>query len=383
MLFWIVVAVISALVTWAVTRPLTREASEIEPASAADVAVYKDQLAEIEADRTRGAIGAEDAELARNEIARRLLRRSGEGATNEEAPRPGGAFARPFYVATTIALPIASLALYLMLGAPGQPGIPLSERLSQNLNQATTNDLVARVEARLRDHPEDGQGWNVIAPVYFSMGRFEESAGAFVTAMRLLGETPDRLQGFANARIRADNGIIGEDARLALEKVIAAEPKRQEPRIWLALAKEQDGKREAAAADYRALLAEAPPDAPYKPFLEDRLAGVTGEPAKAPAPQGADAATEAPAGVDAAAVAAMTPEERTRFVNGMVERLAKRLAGNGRDAEGWMMLIRAYQMLGRKADAEQALKDARRGLEGDSAALSGVDGLARELGLGG
>jgi cytochrome c-type biogenesis protein CcmH len=90
-----------------------------------------------------------------------------------------------------------------------------------------------------------------------------------------------------------------------------------------------------------------------------------------------------PAAIDAAAVAAMSPEDRERIINGMVERLARRLASDGRDAKGWMMLIRAYQMLGRREDAERAVKDARRGLEGDAAALSGVDGLAKELGLGG
>ncbi len=377
MLFWIATALMAVGVTWALTRPLLHERNDLREATDADIAVYKDQLAEIEADQARGALPVTEAEHARAEIARRLLRKP-NAAT--DAGLRGARLIKPTYLTMTLALPVVSLALYLAFGAPGMPGQPLADRLGRTVENATTNDLVARVESRLRDHPEDGQGWDVIAPVYYSLGRYEEAASAFATAMRLLGETPTRLQGFANARIRASNGIVPEDARTAMERVLKAEPQRLEPRIWLALAKEQDGKKSEAIADYRALLKEAPADAPWKGFLEERVAGLEG----AATPVAPSAGVEpGPGGMDPATIAAMSQQERQDMINQMVARLAERMKTTTHDAEGWVKLIRAYHTLGRKDDALKALSEARAGLKADEAGLKSVNELARQLGLEG
>src|SRR5690606_4011115 len=149
---------------------------------------------------------------------------------------------------------------------------PLSERIAEASDSMKPNDMIAKVEERLREHPDDGTGWDVIAPVYYAIGRYDDAASAYSNALRLLGESQKRLQGFANARIRAENGIVPEDAKKALERVLAMAPTAKEPRIWLALAKEQDGRLDDAAADYRALIADAPANAPWRKVLEGRLA---------------------------------------------------------------------------------------------------------------
>jgi cytochrome c-type biogenesis protein CcmH len=221
------------------------------------------------------------------------------------------------------------------------------------------------------------------------MGRYDDAATAYANAMRLLGETPKRLQGFANARIRVKNGIIPDDARKALQRLLVIAPDRKEPRIWLALAKEQDGKLAEAAADYRKLLDDAPKDAPWRKVIEERLAGLTpggGEkPAANAAQETAKAESSAAPGAsapNAAAVANMTPEERQAFITRMVDGLATRLKADGSDAAGWLKLIRAYKVLGRRDDAVKALSDARANLKGDQVGLARVEDLARELGLG-
>jgi cytochrome c-type biogenesis protein CcmH len=382
MVFWFLAAVLVAAVTLAVTWPLTRPAPREETAAdaaAADLAVYKDQLKEVSADETRGTLGAAEAESARSEIARRLLRTSAEMEKSDGAkPANRNRLVSRVSLLTSIALPAASLMLYLSYGKPGLPGEPLNERLAESVDAQKPNDLVAKVEARLREHPEDGTGWDVIAPVYYAMGRYVDAATAYANALRLVGETPARLQGFANARIRAENGVIPEDARQALQRILVIDPKRREPRIWLALAKEQDGHLDEAAADYRKLIEEAPKDAPWRKALEERLAdlGKTSATSDAPA-----AASPKPA-PDAAVVAAMSPAERQAFIGRMVDGLAARLKTNGSDAAGWVKLIRAYQVLGRKDDAVKALSDARTKLKGDEVGLARVETLARELGLG-
>ena len=126
----------------------------------------------------------------------------------------------------------------------------------------------------MREHPEDGEGWDVIAPVYYKLGRFRDAANAYAHAARLKGETVRRLAGLAESAVFAADGIVTEEARAAYEKILKLEPGRVEPRFWLALAKEQDGKLADALADYKALLAEAPPDAPWRAAVEGRIAEV-------------------------------------------------------------------------------------------------------------
>lgn len=378
MVFWILVAAMVAAVTLAITRPLTRapDASGSGAGNAADIAVYKDQLKEIAADAARGSIAAGEAEAARIEVERRLLRSSEPDAkvapANTAARR---AWSWPVYVATSIALPVASLGLYLTFGDPGLPGQPLSERLAEAPAADRPNDLIAKVEQRLREHPEDGNGWDVIAPVYYAIGRFPDASEAYANAMRLIGESPQRLQGFANARIREENGIVTEDARKALERIIVLAPDSKEPRIWLALAKEQDGRLNEAADDYRKLIAEAPDNVPWRRVLEARLANITS--GDKPADGG-----PLPMRPDASAVAKMSPTDRQAFVQRMVDGLAARLKADGSDAAGWVKLIRAYEVLGRRDDAVKALADARLKLKSDVAGLAQVEDLARQLGLG-
>lgn len=395
MIFWILVACLVAVVTLVITRPLLWAApqSAEDPdavTAAADIAVYKDQLKEVAADEASGTLASNEAENARSEIARRLLRTAADmdrAETPQRRKRAG--FAAYASILTSIALPIASLALYLAYGAPGMPGDPLSTRIAQRENSNNPNDLVAKVEERLREHPEDGTGWGVIAPVYYAMGRYADAANAYANAVRIAGESPDRLQGFANARIRIENGVIPEDARKALERLIVIAPEKKEPRIWLALAKEQDGKLAEAASEYRKLIADAPTDAPWRQMLEARLANLMPADGKSPPAQmlpkkdAGDTSLPRPSEASPSAIMSMSPERRQAFITQMVDGLAARLKTDGSDAAGWLKLIRAYQVLGRQDDAVKALSDARTNLKNDQVGLARVDDLARELGLGG
>lgn len=388
MVFWILVAVLVAGVTLAIIRPLLRAPEPASPSAEADIAVYKDQLKEIAADEGRGTLASDEAESARTEIARRLLRVTQDNTKSSTASRASAVnrFIVPVSLATAVALPIVSLGLYLAYGRPGMPAQPLSERLAEANTSSSPNDLVAKVEQRLREHPEDGRGWDVIAPVYYAMGRYPDAADAYQKALRLVGENPKRLQGFANARIRMENGIVPDDARKALQRILALDPKAIEPKIWLALAKEQDGHLTEAAADYKDLITTAPNDAPWRPVLLQRLAKIDPKSAEAFAnaqPSATDnAASGVPSGPGAAAVMNMKPEERQAFIAQMVDNLAARLKANGSDVEGWVRLIRAYQVLGRHDDAVKALGDARASLKDNQGGLAQVEDLARQLGLG-
>lgn len=400
MLLWLGFSVLTAAVVIALVRPLVADrAAPLDPA-AADMAVYRDQIAEIVADRERGLIGAAEAEAAHAEVARRLLARERE-ATSDKGTTAAWLLPSARAVAAAVAalIPLGAIGIYLPLGSPGLPATSHEARLNVPAESASIDELVAKVEARLREKPDDGQGWDVLAPVYLSLERHAEAANAYARAIALLGESPKRLAGLAEAHVLAGNGMVNEIARLAYERLKALEPGRMEPRFWLALAKEQDGRLEAAAADYRALIAEAPADAPWRALVEARLKEVTDRAAGVATAAGAtpSAATAAPAPTtppppergasggprveDIEAASRMTPDQRTAMIERMVDGLASRLKENGKDVGGWVKLVRAYSVMGRRGEAVAALAQARSSLAGDVAALAEIDALAKSLGL--
>ena len=219
----------------------------------------------------------------------------------------------------------------------------------------------------MREHPEDGEGWDVIAPVYYKLGRFGDAANAYARAARLRGETVRRLAGFAESAVFAADGIVTEQARAAYEKISRLEPGRVEPRFWLALAKEQDGKLADALADYKGLLADAPADAPWRAAVEGRVAEVSRRLAGA---EKVDPRGPGPTAEDVAAAEKLSPEDRARMIAQMVDGLAERLKRDGRDLAGWQRLINAYAVLGREQEARKALAEARSKFPADETALA-------------
>lgn len=398
MVLWIGFAALTAAVIAVITRPLLSARVRAAASRQADLAVYRDQLAEIEAERSRGLIEASEAESARAELGRRVLAAAGSGQDDDTGATGVGERYRSWVsMAAAMLIALAGAGVYLSLGAPGLPSQPHAGRLSTPNQNATVADLIGRVEAELRAHPEDGRGWDVLAPVYLRLQRFGEAANAYAQAIRLLGESQKRLAGFAEATILDNDGIVTEPARKAYQRLLESQPDFAEARFWLAVAMEQDGKRDAAADAYRALLASAPEDARWKEVVAQRLAVVTGQPVEtgdpkntedktaAAQPNGSPDSSEAqrgPSEADIAAAQSMTAEQRSQFINQMVTQLAARLEQQPDDLAGWMRLVRAYTVLGRKDDALAALGRARKTFPDGSENRAALDGLAVELGLG-
>lgn len=142
---------------------------------------------------------------------------------------------------------------------------------------------------------------------------------------------------------------------------MALDPKNPRADYYLGLAQLQSGDREGALKRWKALLEDTPADAPWHAGLEQAIAQ-----ASAPSAPGPDA--------DAVAAAQdMTPQARQQMIEGMVGRLADQLAQKPDDLDGWLRLIRAYQVLGQKDKAVAALASARSHFRNDKTALMRLD----------
>ncbi len=370
-MLWFILAGMAAIAALAAIWPVLRVSPPSPDAGPAtsEAAFYKAQLDEIQRDVERGQLPLSEAANARAEAARRLLAAGSEASKHPSSPsRAGARLAAAALIA--VGVPAVALPLYATLGQPQMPDQPLASRARASLASDDIEAAVAGVESHLIAKPDDGKGWAVIAPVYMRLERYEDAARAYSEALRLLGEDGARRAAYGEALVAAAGGVVTDKARESFMKAVAVEPGQPQARFYLALAAEQDGKKDAAIKAYESLIADAPPDAHWVEAVRTRLASLKGAP-----PPGTEAGGEAgaPAGV---------PEAQKAMIEGMVSRLATRLASAGGSVDEWTRLIRAYTVLHQADKAKAALADARKALAPDPNAVASLDALARNLGLG-
>ena len=372
MFFWILVAIMTAAVAVVLLLPLLRRPPVAAGDADHDVEVYRDQLDELKRDEATGLIGATEAELARAEVARRLIAASKAEATGRAMPAERrNRLAQAFVI---LLLPAIGLCLYVTTGRPDLPAQPLAERLSNPGNDISI--LIAKAENHLARNPDDGAGWDLLAPIYYRSGRVEDAANAFSQAIRLLGPTPERLDGYAETLIAQSNGIVTAEARARLQQSLTLKADNPRAEYYLALALEQEGKRADARAAFEAMVKEAPADAPWLPLVNRHIAGLAG------GEGGVVAGTLGnPTADDVAAAQDLSAGDRQQMIAGMVESLAAKLQENPDNIEGWMRVIRSYVVLDQRPKAEAALQTALKTFPAGSDNGKQLLALARDLSI--
>ena len=382
MVLWLIFAAMTTAAVFAVVWPLGRKPGT---GGGSDRLVYQDQLAEIDRDRAAGLIGEAEAESARVEISRRLLAAADAESAAATAPASSALWRRRVAaLAAIVVVPAVALGFYLRLGSPDVPDQSAFARINSVPGHQSIEGLVSQVEAHLARNPNDGAGWEVLAPVYLRMGRADDAVAAWRKAIALNGDSPARESAFGEALVAAANGVVTDEAKQTFQKAVAGDPHDAKAGYYLGLADEQDGNSAAAAGKWRALLAQAPPDAPWAGFVREALARVTGPVAAEARPKTNPTApaTGATASDDTAADS-MSETQRTEMVRGMVQRLADRLHADGKDVEGWLRLVRSYAVLGDRDKAKDAAAEAKRALSDHPDEVKQIDDLVKDLGLAG
>ncbi|WP_449256707.1 c-type cytochrome biogenesis protein CcmI [Bosea sp. (in: a-proteobacteria)] len=360
MMIWAVFAAMTGAAIFALLWPLSRVSLQGFADTADARSLYRSQLGEIDRDVARGLIAAEEADAARAEAGRRLLRAAGDEVSPAGETEPSLRRRRASSALMLSLVPLLALLVYGSYGSPDAPDQPLAARLAQAGAQQDFAVIFARMEAHLAAHPADARGWTLIAPIYLRQGRYDDAANAFASALRHGRASAELWSGLGEARTLAAEGVVTAAAREAFSDALKLDPRNPQARYYLALAQEQDGDIQGAAGSLKRLLADTPPDAPWAAPVRDRLARM-----------------EAAAGGEA--IAALPEAERQQAIRGMVEGLAGRLEAGGGTLAEWTRLIRARAVLGQKEEARQAVKTARERLAGDASALAAIEALADEL----
>ena len=397
MIFWVVVALMTAAVAAALLWPLYRGRAAPADAAEYDLTVYRDQLAELDREEARGAIGEVEAKAARAEIGRRML--AADARRKAAIAGKTGKKSTPGLIAGTVAVGVSlgTLLLYLAIGAPGLPGQPFAERAAER--QAAQHSgaqmdmvkLVQQLRQRLEKSGGEVQGWTLLGRTYISLGRHKEAAAAYQRALGLKPGDASLHAAYGEALVFAAGGRVVPASRAAFEATLKLSPDDSRARFYMAEAAYQDGHAKSAFDQLVGMLKTAPADAPWIAMVREKA----GEAARSlgldadkvlPPPPKPVATAEAPRGPSRADVdraQGMAPKDRELMIRGMVAGLADRLRKNPMDFEGWMRLIRSYSVLGEHKEARKALRKARKAFARAPIPMQQFAALDAELGLAG
>ena len=173
----------------------------------ANIAIYRDQQRELDADLAAGKITADDQQRARRELERRLL---DDVAAAESAAAPRR---RALPWVAGVAIPVAALAVYLVVGSPRM----IDREAEHQITVQQLEGMVARLAAKLRDNPDDLDGWKLLGRSYTALGRFPEAADAYARAATKAPRDAQLLADFADALAMArGRTMLGEPEKLVL-----------------------------------------------------------------------------------------------------------------------------------------------------------------------
>lgn len=298
--FIIAAAVMCVLVLWLVLRPLLsrREAAAAPRADQLNLAVLRDQLRELEADREQGSIDAEAYAAARRELEQRVAEDVHPVASALSASVPAAR-----WQAAVLALALAAGAgvLYATLGTPQAlvaPGAAPAAAAGQVLDPHTSTEaeaMVAKLAERMAREPNDPNGWALLARSYSAMGRFVAASGAYSRLIALIPDDAQILSDYADVLAMTQNQKLrGEPERL-LARALAADPKNVKALILSGDAAFERSDLASATVHWQAALANATPGSEFAQMARDNLAHIS-------APMEGAAAAPPPAAASSAAV---------------------------------------------------------------------------------
>lgn len=300
-----------------------------------------------------------------------------------------------------LALGAVGVQLYRSYGSGDLPDAPDAV---VNAEQApSVNEVIAGLEKKLQDSPEDAESWRMLGWSYFETGKFAESSTAMKRATTLDPKNPEYWSMLGEALVMASDGQqVPKDAAEAFEQALKLDRTDPRARYFLAVQKDISGDHQGAVNDWFSLLEDTPADAPYAADIRRvigqvaekenidvaaRLAKIT--PAaptggiSTDGPQVATAAIPGPSQKEMKEAAALPAGQQEAMIANMVDGLDKRLQSNPDDANGWIMLIRSRMQLGQTGKAQKALADGLEAFRNNGAEAKRIREAGMALGVGG
>ena len=398
MMLWIILTVMIALAAAGLTIPLVRR-YEQRPGRARTLDILKGQLSELDAQQANKLIAQPDADALRAEIKRRILAEDRETTT---VARPLPVNAMPWVALGLVAVvAVCATALYALMGhpeltsstvasatGPAQAAAGPDAQAQHPMGDVST--MIAGLEGRLQQNPNDAQGWQMLGWSYMRTNRPADAAKAYGHAVSLDPGNAEYLSAEGEAMVQSE-GKVSDDAAGIFRRAQKADANDPRARYFLAIYRDQQGDHQGAMNDFIALLKSAPPDAPWaaqvrnyvEDLAKDQHIDISSRLPPAPAAPASQAGAPGPTSGQVAAAGQMSDSDRQAMIHSMVDKLAGELKANPKDSGGWVRLMRARMVLGEADKAAEAYKQAREAFAGTPAAQAALQEAAKSLGVPG
>lgn len=356
-MIWAAALVLSLLTIAAILWPLLRQRSSDASRGEGAMAIFKDQLAEIDRDLARGLIAQDEANAATAEVKKRMVSIA-KSKDDAGGMRAGSVKS---VAAVSLLIPLLALATYLQIGSPGAPSMPFAEREAERAEDQNIADLTQTLLKRLQSDPNGGEtrGWVLLGQTLLRMGRFEPAANAFAEVQDRTDAPLIAFTGLAEALIGLENGAVTPAASDAIKRALTMDASDPAAIFYKSVELEQTGDAATAHDALVDRLKQADgPEAWMEIFIQ--RANVLGQGLNRPAVSLGDFMTFAPgpSQEDVQAASEMTEEDRMAFIRSMVQGLADRLEETPDDLDGWLRLARAYSVLGEREKSLEAYRAA-------------------------
>jgi cytochrome c-type biogenesis protein CcmH len=264
--FWIAAALLAGLALAFVLPSLLGGRRRSSATSReANVALYRDQLKELDADLAAGTLSPQHHREARLEIERRVL----EDAAEAAAPA-GASSGRAIAIVLALTLPVLAIAVYLAVGNP-RALAPQAVDASHGITRAQIEGMVSRLAERLKEKPDDVEGWAMLGRSYSVLDRYPEAAAAYANAVKRSPKDAQLLADYANALAMAQGQKLeGEPERL-IAQALALEPDNVKALMLAGSAAFEKHDFKGAIGHWERILKVAPPDPDLIELVKDGI----------------------------------------------------------------------------------------------------------------
>ncbi len=407
--FWLVAGALALVVNGFLALALVRLRNNGDAESDQDMRIYRDQLSELDRDVLRGILTREEAGRVRIEVSRRLLEadRTAQASRSAVPPRYAS-FALTLMIC--VVLLGGSTGIYLAIGAPGYPDLPLADRiqLAEEIHRsrmgqaeaearigrtpAATEDvdptllnLMERLRATVAMRPDDLEGLSLLARYEALLGNHAaaHSAQSRVIALKGGDAVADDHATLAEQMVLAADGFVSPEAETALTMALRLDGNHGPARYYQGLMLAQSGRPDLAFGIWRTLLETGPPDAPWTaPIMAqiEELAQAAG--IRYSTPTSETPPLRGPTTEDIRAADGMSPEDRQDMIRGMVDGLAERIeSGEHASPAEWVRLIRSLGVLGQTERVSEFWSRAQEEFAEDPEAMAMIRTAAAGLGV--
>ena len=256
--FLIGAAIAVVLVLGLLLRPFFRKSSGGQLSQRQfNAAILRDQLAKLDQDVAEGTLSEADHAQARAELQRRALEdtREQDAANTLRAPKKTMA-------AVSVLLPLAAVALYLLLGNPAGLSENGTNPHQQMANQQDLEKMVMALAEKLEKEPNNLKGWAMLARSYSVLGRHPEALKAYEKAVALRKDDANLLADYADSLAMQNNRVLAGEPLKLVERALKIDP-RNPKALSMAGSEAFDRQDYAKAIQYwQQLVDQGPADGP-------------------------------------------------------------------------------------------------------------------------